>query len=126
MPGAMSDADRNYLQSMVPNLAMTGPGRKELIKTQEALAKRSQQVAKMMREYVQDPAHEALDSHFFDQLQAFSDANPMFTNAPPPTPAVAPQGAASATTVNKLRGRVIVPNADSTGWVFDDTGEEAK
>ncbi len=96
MPGAMSDADRNYLQSMVPGLAMTGPGRRELIKTQETVAKRSQQVAKMMREYVQNPAHQALDSHFFDQLQAFSDANPMFPQAQgtPPAPAAAPIAAA--------------------------------
>lgn len=51
MPGAMSDADREFLLNSVPNLSQTPQGRAMLIEVQKRLAKRDQEVAALAREY---------------------------------------------------------------------------
>lgn len=76
MPGAMSDADRNFLSATVPGLAKTTGGNSLLIETAKRLAQRDQQVAQMAREYRKQNGH--LDEGFYQQLQQFSEANPLF------------------------------------------------
>jgi hypothetical protein len=76
MPGAMSDADRNFLVSMTPNMAQTAQGRKQIIDSYIAVQQRNQQVAQFARNY--EKKYGRLDNAFFDQLQAWSSANPMF------------------------------------------------
>lgn len=76
MPGAMSDADRNFLSATVPGLAKTPGGNRQLIETAKRLAQRDQQVARMAREYRKQNGH--LDEGFYQQLQQFSEANPLF------------------------------------------------
>lgn len=76
MPGAMSDADRNFLSATVPGLAKTPGGNRQLIETAKRLAQRDQQVAQMAREYRKQNGH--LDEGFYQQLQQFSEANPLF------------------------------------------------
>ena len=76
MPGAMSDKDREFLQSMVPSLATTDEGRKIMIDTKKKLNQRSMKVAKMARDYRRQ--HGRLDENFYDQLAAYADANPLF------------------------------------------------
>ncbi len=76
MPGAMSDADRQFLVSMVPGLATTPQGRAQMLETSNKLAKRDQQVATMARKY--RAKRGSLDEGFYNELQAFSDANPLF------------------------------------------------
>lgn len=77
MPGAMSDKDREFLVSMTPGLAKTPEGNRLIIETARKLAKRDQQVAKLAREYRQKTGH--MDEGFYNQLQEFSDKNPLFS-----------------------------------------------
>lgn len=76
MPGAMSDADRAFLASMTPNLSQSADGRKQIIQSYIAVQQRNQQVAQFARKYEQK--YGRLDNGFFDQLSAWSSANPLF------------------------------------------------
>ena len=90
MPGAMSDKDREFLQSMIPGLATTSEGRTLMVETKKKLNQRSIEVAKMAREYRRQFGR--LDENFYDQLAAYSDANPMFEEeAPQVMPTERPQ-----------------------------------
>jgi hypothetical protein len=76
MPGAMSDKDREFLVGMIPNASQTAQGRKQLIDAQVAIEKRKQQVSTFMRNY--EKKYGKLDNGFFEQMQAWSNANPLF------------------------------------------------
>lgn len=76
MPGALSDADREYLKSMTPGLAQTNEGRKQIIDARVKLMERENDVAMMARKYRQK--YGKLDDSFFDQLQTWSGSNPIF------------------------------------------------
>jgi hypothetical protein len=89
MPGAMSDQDRNFLKSMVPGLATSPQGRKMMIETSMKIERRKQDVAKLAREYRKK--HGSLNDGFYEELQAFSDKNPLF----PAPKAAAPTGGKS-------------------------------
>lgn len=52
MPGAMSDKDREFLRAMNPNVSQTPEGRALIIEIQRRRALRTQQVARLAREYV--------------------------------------------------------------------------
>ena len=90
MPGALSDADRNYLSETVPGLGKTPGGNRLLIETDRRLAKRDQQVAQMAREYRKQNGH--LDEGFYQQLQQFSEANPLFKGMDGPSAPALPAG----------------------------------
>lgn len=77
MPGAMSDKDREFLQSMTPSLSQTPEGNKLIIESARKLAKRDQEVAKLARDYRQKTGH--MDEGFYNELQQFADNNPLFT-----------------------------------------------
>jgi hypothetical protein len=81
MPGAMSDKDREFLQSMTPGIGKTQEGNRLIIETAKSLAKRSQHVAKMARAYRKKNGH--FDEGFFDELQTYSDAHPLFAGKTP-------------------------------------------
>lgn len=81
MPGAMSDADREYLKSMVPSYSNSADGRQQMIRDAVAIEQRNQQVAKMARQYVKQTGR--LDNGFFDQLSEWSNQNPLFKDAKP-------------------------------------------
>lgn len=87
MPGAMSDKDREFLVSMVPGLATTPQGRKQMLETAQKLAQRDVQVAKMAREYRK--RNGTLNEGFYDELARYSAENPLF-------PQTAPAGAPAA------------------------------
>jgi hypothetical protein len=76
MPGAMSDADRQFLVNMVPGLATTPGGRKLMLETATKLANRDKEVAAMARKYRQKKGN--IDEGFYDELAQFSAANPLF------------------------------------------------
>ena len=82
MPGALSDKDREFLVAMTPNLSTTPEGNRLLIETRKTLLKREQKVAQLAREYRKKNGH--LDEGFYDELQAFADANPLFQSAGKP------------------------------------------
>ena len=77
MPGALSDRDREFLVSMVPNLGKTAEGNKLLIETMKRLAQREAQVSKMARDYKIKTGK--FDEGFYQELANFSDANPLFS-----------------------------------------------
>ena len=76
MPGAMSDADRNFLISLIPNASQSAQGRKQLIDAAVSVERRKQQVAQFARNY--EKKNGKLDNDFFDQMQAWSNENPLF------------------------------------------------
>jgi hypothetical protein len=76
MPGAMSDADRDYLKSMTPDVGSTAEGRKMIVEAKVALLKRESTVADMARQYTKK--HGGLNEDFFTQLQGWSERNPIF------------------------------------------------
>ncbi|MGC4394484.1 hypothetical protein [Hydrogenophaga sp. T2] len=77
MPGAMSDADRQFLVNMVPGLATTPEGRTLMLDTAQRLAKRDMDVARIAREYRK--RNGSIDEGFYDELAKFSAANPLFS-----------------------------------------------
>lgn len=79
MPGAMSDADREFLQGMVPGIEKTPDGRKQIIETAKKMAQRDIEVARMAREYRKKNGN--LNEGFYDELSRYSAANPLFGNA---------------------------------------------
>lgn len=76
MPGAMSDADREYLKGMTPNMAQTDEGRKKIIDAGVRMLQRENQIAAMARSYRQ--RYGKVDEDFFNQLQEWSNRNPVF------------------------------------------------
>jgi hypothetical protein len=76
MPGAMSDQDRNFLVSMTPNQAQTAQGRKQIIDAYVLLQQRNQKIAQFARNY--EKKYGRLDNDFFDQMQQWANANPLF------------------------------------------------
>ncbi|APW37660.1 hypothetical protein RD110_11030 [Rhodoferax koreense] len=76
MPGAMSDADRNFLSSMTPDIGQTAQGRKQIIQAGIAVETRNQQVADFARKY--EAKYGKLDNGFYSQLANWSSANPLF------------------------------------------------
>lgn len=82
MPGSMSNSDRQFLTAMVPNLAQSDAGRRQLVDIYIAKAGRDQDVAKLARQWQQRYGRiDAPDGNgvtFDDQLQKWSEAHPMF------------------------------------------------
>lgn len=82
MPGAMSDADRNFLMQSVPGLNQTDEGRKQLISYQVRVLERNKDVAQFARKWRQkygrldslDPSGQDFDT----ALASWSAANPLF------------------------------------------------
>lgn len=76
MPGAMSDADRNFLAGMVPGIEKTPEGRKLIIETGQKMAKREIKVSEIARDYRKKNG--SIDEGFYDELAKYSEANPLF------------------------------------------------
>jgi hypothetical protein len=76
MPGAMSDADRQFLRNMTPQMAQTAEGRRMIIDARVKIMDRENQVANMARKYKQK--YKKLDEDFFTQLQDWSSRNHLF------------------------------------------------
>lgn len=85
MPGAMSDADRQFLTNMVPGLATTPEGRTLMLETAQKLAKRDMDVARMAREYRK--RNGSINEGFYDELARYSESNPLFQQQAPQAPA---------------------------------------
>lgn len=76
MPGALSDADREYLRSMTPGLGKNPEANKLIIETATALARRDQEVAKLARDYRRKNGK--LDEGFYDAIEDYANAHPLF------------------------------------------------
>jgi hypothetical protein len=85
MPGALSDKDREFLKQMVPGIEKTPEGRRMISESMVKLAKREQEVAKMARQYRKKNG--TIDEGFYEELQAYSEKNPLFSSSTVPVPA---------------------------------------
>ena len=81
MPGAMSDADRNYLQGLIASIDKTPGANKLLLEGMQKLSERDREVAKLAREYKRQNGK--FDEGFYDKLAEFSDKNPLFPKSSP-------------------------------------------
>jgi len=81
MPGAMSDADRNHLKALTPNLTKSPEGRAKIMEAQQKVAQRQIDVARLANEYEQKNGR--LDAGFDKVLQDYAAKNRMFTQAQP-------------------------------------------
>lgn len=77
MPGDMSDADRQFLQSIPPGIENTPEGRKMIISARVRIAERQQEIAKMARGYAQANGGK-LDMGFFDAMARYAEEVPLF------------------------------------------------
>jgi len=87
MPGSMSDSDREFLVSIVPQMSQTHEGRKMLIESRRRMNKRAMAIANHARGYQRRTGQ--LDAGFYAELQQFSEANPLFDDLM--VPEAAPQ-----------------------------------
>ena len=85
MPGAMSDADRQFLANMVPGLATTPEGRQLMLETATKLAERDKKVAAMARDYRKKRG--SIDEGFYNELAQHAEANPLFARSADQQPA---------------------------------------
>lgn len=112
MPGAMSDADRAFLESMVPGLANDPRANKLIIDTMKKVERRNIEVARKAREYRRK--HGRIDEGFTDMISYWADKNPLFgksRNTAPAAPQVAPAG-----TKAKLKDGRVVTSDGKGGW----------
>jgi len=85
MPGALSDKDREFLQSLTPGLERTPEGNKLIIDYMKRLAKRDVEIEGLRRDYIKQ--NKRLDDGFYDKLSEFSEKNPLFPEAAKAAPA---------------------------------------
>jgi hypothetical protein len=94
MPGAMSDKDREFLVETIPSLENDPTAWPQMIDYRKRLAKRDQQVARAARAYRQKHGGK-FDEGFFDELQDWSNKNPLFPEAGKAGFELSPEGAAA-------------------------------
>lgn len=77
MPGAMSDKDREFLQSMTPGLGMTPEGRAVLVDALRRVNKRNEDIGAFARQYARDHGNK-LDLNFEDEVSRKFGSTDMF------------------------------------------------
>jgi hypothetical protein len=102
MPGAMSDADRNFLSQTVPNLGDTPQGIAMKIDIAQKAAARKAEMSSAWNSYP-NQTQEGW-SKFKQEWKKYTDANPLFDATKQPAPA--PKPAAP----------VVVPTLTGPGW----------
>jgi hypothetical protein len=87
MPGAMSDADREFLVNMTANVQNDPRAIPIMLDAKIAIEKRNAEYGKMAREY--RAKHGKIDDGFYAQMREIAEARPLFKGAPQPA---APSG----------------------------------
>ena len=72
----VSNADRQFIQGTVPNIANTPEGNREIISYGRKIEQRKQEVAKMARDYAKKNGGR-IDAGFDEQLAQWSEKNPL-------------------------------------------------
>ncbi len=80
MPGALSNQDREFLLKSVPGLATSSEGIAQLIMIKRKMAQRSQDVARLAREYRASNPRKTFDEGFYRQLADWAKENPLFSD----------------------------------------------
>lgn len=76
MPGAMSDADRQFLMSLPPGFEKTPEGNRVLIEFYKRTAMREKEIARMARAYRKKNGR--FDDDFEDEILTYNMNNPLF------------------------------------------------
>jgi hypothetical protein len=76
MPGAMSDADREYLKAMQPGLERTPEGNRQIIEVNRRLNQRAVEVEKFRQNYVRK--NKRLNEGFYSAMSEHFAARPLF------------------------------------------------
>jgi hypothetical protein len=100
MPGALSDKDREFLIQSIPGLENDPAAVGKMIEYRVKLEQRAQKVARMARDYRKKNGR--FDEGFYDQLQEYSDRNPLFSDAVPAPAAPAASGSLSPAEMTEL------------------------
>ncbi len=79
MPGAMSDADRNFLKNLQPDLSKSPEGRVKIMEAMQKVAQRQLDVARLATEYEQRTGR--IDAGFDQAVRDYAAKNRMFTEA---------------------------------------------
>ena len=118
MPGSLSENDLKFLKASAPGLEQTPEGRKQLIDYSKALAKRRIDIAKLARDYRKKVGQ--IDEGFYDELQKYSDANPLFKE-PPKSPSPAQTTNAPANNVSdplaELKRRAAAGDVEAQNYL---------
>lgn len=110
MPGALSDADREYLRSMTPGLAKNPEANRLIIETATALAQRDREIAKLARDYRRKNKH--LDEGFYDAIEDYANAHPLFAKAQKNSVATSTEADDSADDTVSAPSAPSIPSAD--------------
>lgn len=76
MPGAMSDADRNFLRESQIGLDRTPEGNRRMLQAFRAIEQRKIELANLADDYISDNGK--MDEGFNKVVQKFADENPLF------------------------------------------------
>lgn len=76
LPGPMSDADRQFLQEIPPNIGDTAQGRKLLVDLMSQKEQRKVELGRLARQYRQENGR--LDDGWYDMASQYAEENPMF------------------------------------------------
>ena len=79
--GPMTDKDFENFLKRVPDLSKSEAGRKQIIDTAIAKARRDQQIAEMAMQYAQQNSG-VIDDRFLVQVSRFVNANPVIAAQP--------------------------------------------
>jgi hypothetical protein len=79
MPGSMSDADREFLRTMVPSIGNTPEGNAALIQIHKRIAQREIEVSRAAINYAKNNGGR-IDLGFYDALAQWSQAKPMWSD----------------------------------------------
>jgi hypothetical protein len=90
MPGALSDQDRKFLESMVPSLQNSREGNQQIVDMYRALNQRALDVDRLRSQY--EEKNGRIDAGFTRELRKYANENPLFKQqaAPAAAPSTRP------------------------------------
>lgn len=92
MPGSLSDADRQFLTTMVPAITNDPNANKLMIDWQKKVHQRTVEVGKIVNDYVRSPEFLKDPAGVYAKVREYADKNPLFDpekDAPKPTTSTA-------------------------------------
>ncbi len=92
MPGAMSDQDRNYLESMVAGLDKQTTTNAMITDARRKLNKRNQEIASLANKYTREHSDRFDQAGFQEYLGQWAEKNPLFPKTAPSASPQAPPG----------------------------------
>jgi hypothetical protein len=90
MPGALSDADRQFLVRMVPSLETTPEGRKLMIGYAQKMYQRQVDLAKVANDFMRSTEAKKDPNALYQRLQEYADKNPLFSEQDVPVGGMSP------------------------------------